>query len=368
MSAPVEGDTFTGPDVRGDGALEEAIPVVLRGLPHQEVLACKRVFHALDGDSDGMIHMGLLKRTELWRGIPCDSLEHSENAPERLAQAVGSDANGFSNLGHWIQLMERIWERSPSDFFKISWYFKAECHELTQAEDGRARDIFEDLVSSQDDGAFAFIPLHTVGMAELCGTGDLAQILGGNDKFSPHEAEFTQTQWLSFCLAIKRHRGHEYLGTFLTTAQSSVGLTPAQRRQVASIFSALDPKDTGTVNYLQLVGLSRDVFCKLESNNPLPEGTVLPEVARSSWPVRLPELTRFFERLKRDMGPTWLELTLESLMSIPEIEAAHTQQMSHKPTTQPQDGSTPGVVGENGTLPRGCVSARGCSAGKCLLM
>ena len=95
-------------------------------MPPEEVLASKRIFQSLDGDTDGWINkvavphslpptqlrpQEILGRTQLWQRLPCHSLVERENAPNVLIKKLGTNAHGQSNLGHWLALMELIWSK-----------------------------------------------------------------------------------------------------------------------------------------------------------------------------------------------------------------------------------------------------------------
>ena len=66
--------------------------------------------------------------------------------------------------------------RSRPDYFKIVYYLKHQCSQLTQTEEVRARDIFEDLVDSQQEGALDFLPYDAEEMVKLCGLRSLDQV------------------------------------------------------------------------------------------------------------------------------------------------------------------------------------------------
>ena len=74
-------------------------------------------------------------------------------------------------------------------------------------------------------------------MVSLCGLGSIDQIIGSDAVLSGDQqqcdTEFSEGQWLAFCLAIKRHNGSGYLAQFLAKAQATVGLTTLQSRQAA---------------------------------------------------------------------------------------------------------------------------------------
>lgn len=333
-------------------------------LPPEEVLVSKRIFQSLDGDSDGLINKSILVRTQLWQRLPCHSLVDRQNAPDVLIRQLGADGAGNTNIRHWLDLMQLIYSKSRPDYCKITYYLKNQCHQLTQTEESRARDIFNDLVSSQDEGAFDFIPLQSSEMVALCGLGSIDQILG-TDVLKPGsqqcDAEFSESQWLAFCLAIKRHNGSDYLASFLLKAQATVGLTTAQSREVLCIFNALDPHSSGAINYRRLVELSPETFSKLHPSSPLPDGAALPDIATSSWPVTREEFIGFFEQMKRTRGPTFLQLTLETLVSIPEIEHGYARFEQQHPGRSGSAQAAPAAG-------RGCVTARGCNPGKCVVM
>jgi len=329
-------------------------------LPAPEVLVCKRIFQSLDGDSDGLLNKELLAQSILWQRLPCHSLVDRQNAPEVLIRNLAEDNAGNSSARQFVDLFQLIWNKSRPDYYKIAYYLKNECYQLTQIEESRSRDIFDDLVSSQDEGAFDFIPLQSTEMIALCGMGSIDLILGTDVAHEQCDTEFSEAQWLALCLAIKRHNGCDYLSAFLSKAQATVGLTCVQSRQVLCIYNSLDPHNSGAVNYRRLLLLSPETFTKMHSTSPLPNISGLPEVATSTWPVSREEFVIFFEKMKRARGPTWLQLTLDALISIPEIEQAYAQFEQRNLTAH-----NPGVLSPG---PRGCASARGCNpAGKCIV-